>query len=306
MRRSGLNELDAVLAVSRRGSFRAAARELGMSTSAISATIAALESRLSVRLFHRTTRSVALTEAGQRYVERIAPAVAAIHDADDQIHSAPDAPAGTLRISAPPESTSIAMPVVETFLRRHPRMRLEIIAEARLIDIVADGFDAGIRLAESVPQDMVAIPLGPEMRLVVVGSPAYLAEHGTPRSPDDLSRHACIRLRMSHGGLYRWELERRGVAVQADPPGRLVLTEMRGVIAAAGAGLGLAFLSQWHVARELAEGALVRVLEDWCPPFPGLRLYYPGHRQVPPGLQALAQVAREQHKIDLAARRAHG
>lgn len=293
MRRTGLVELDAVLAVSRRGSFRAAARELGMSTSALSAAVAALEQRLAVRLFHRSTRSVALTEAGQRYVARIGPAVAAIHGAGEEVHSAADAPAGTLRINAAPETTPMLMPVLQAFLHQHPRMRLEVVTEARMVDIVAAGFDAGVRLAESVPQDMVAVPVGDDLRLVVAASPAYLATHGTPRSPDELARHAAIRLRLSHGGLYRWELERDGVALEVDPPGRLVLTEMRGVIAAARAGLGLAFLSEWHIAQDLAEGRLLRVLEDWCPRFPGLRLYHPGHRHVPAGLQALVQVIRE-------------
>ncbi|HBK46745.1 MAG TPA: LysR family transcriptional regulator, partial [Xanthomonadaceae bacterium] len=162
--------------------------------------------------------------------------------------------------------------------------------------------DAGIRLAESVPQDMVAVPIGADLRLVVVASPEYLAARGTPLRAEQLEHHDTIRLRLSHGGLYRWELEQDGHVIEMDPPGRLVLTEMRGVIAAARAGLGLAFLSEWHIARDLADGRLVRVLEHCCPPFPGLRLYYPGHRHVPAGLQALVQVIREHNDAVQAAR----
>lgn len=294
MRRSGFTELEAVLAVARRGSFRAAARELGMSTTAISAAVAGLEARLQARLFNRTTRSVALTEAGQRYVQRIAPALAEIHGAAEEIHSQPEAPAGTLRINAPSETVQMIFePLLLEFLRRHPQMRLDIVTEPRLVDIVADGFDAGIRLAESVPQDMVALPISPDLRLVVVGSPAYFAEHGRPRTPDDLAQHQSIRLRLSHGGIYRWELERRGQSVLADPPGRVVLNEMPAIRAAACAGAGLAFLSEWHIADDLAAGRLLRVLEDWCPPFPGLRLYYPGRRHLPPGLKALVALIHE-------------
>jgi DNA-binding transcriptional LysR family regulator len=295
MHRSGLTELDAVLTVARRGSFRAAAKELGMSTSAVSSAVAGLEARLQARLFHRTTRSVALTEAGQRYVERIAPAVAEIRGAAEEIHGDPLTPAGTLRVNT---SVGAAQMIFSTlvleYLRRYPRMNVEITSEAQLVDIVALGFDAGIRLAESVPQDMIAVPLSPDLRLVVVGSPAYLAEHGVPQSPADLVAHTAIRTRLSHGGLYRWELERHGEALVVDVPGRLVLDDIGLIREAACAGLGLAFLSEWHIAGELASGQLVRVLEDWCPPFPGLRLYYPGHRHVPAGLRALIELARMQ------------
>ncbi|UGB36861.1 LysR family transcriptional regulator [Frateuria soli] len=293
MHRSGLIELDAVLAVARRGSFRAAARELGMSTSAVSSAVAGLETRLQARLFHRTTRSVALTEAGQRYVERIAPAVAEIRGAAEQIHGDPLTPAGTLRINA---SLGAAQMILSTlvvdYLRRYPRMNVEITSQTEMIDIVARGFDAGIRLAESVPQDMIAVPLSPDLRQVIVGSPAYLAENGVPQSPADLTAHVAIRTRLSHGGLYRWELERHGESLSVDVPGRLVLDDIGLIRDATCAGLGLAFLSEWHIAGELASGQLVRVLEDWCPPFPGLRLYYPGHRHVPAGLRALAELAR--------------
>ncbi|MFY0575078.1 LysR family transcriptional regulator [Cystobacter fuscus] len=268
MHRSGLIELETVLAVARLGSFRAAARQLGMSTSAVSSAVAGLEARLKARLFHRTTRSVALTEAGQRYVQRIAPAVAEIRGAGEELNSQPEAPAGTLRINAPGDAVRMIFePLLLEYLLRHPRMNLDIVSESRLIDIVADGFDAGIRLAEAVPRDMVSVPLGDDLRMVIVGSPAYFAEHGKPRTPDDLTGHAAIRIRLSHGGLYRWELERRGEALEIDLPPRLILNDPRTAVQAVRAGIGLAFLSEWHLTDDLASGRLVTVLEEWCPPF---------------------------------------
>lgn len=294
MHRSGLTELDAVLAVARRGNFRAAAKELGMSTSAVSNAVAGLEARLQSRLFNRTTRSVALTEAGQRYVARIEPALTEIHRASEEIHGDSSTPSGTLRLNT---SAGAAQMIFETlildYLQRHPQMKVEIVSEAKLVDIVALGFDAGIRLAESVPQDMVAVPLSPDLRMLVVGSPAYLVEHGVPQSPADLSRHQAVRMRLSHGGLYHWELEHRGEALAVDVPGRLVLDDMLLVRQAARAGMGLAFLSEWHIRDELARGELIPLLQDWCPLFPGLRLYYPGHRHVPAGLRALVDLVRE-------------
>ncbi|WP_426703127.1 LysR family transcriptional regulator [Rhodanobacter sp. Col0626] len=294
MHRSGLTELEAVLAVARRGNFRAAAKELGMSTSAVSNAVAGLEARLQSRLFNRTTRSVALTEAGQRYVDRIEPAVTEIRRASEEINGDPSTPSGTLRLNT---STGAAQMIFETlildYLQRHPQMKVDIVSEAKLVDIVALGFDAGIRLAESVPQDMVAVPLSPDLRMVVVGSPAYLAAHGVPQSPADLSSHQAVRMRLSHGGLYHWELEHRGEALAVDVPGRLLLDDPQLMRQAARAGMGLAFLSEWHIRDELARGELIPVLQDWCPPFPGLRLYYPGHRHVPAGLRALIDLVRE-------------
>lgn len=294
MQRSGLVELDAVLAVARRASFRAAAQELGMSTSAVSNAVAGLEARLGTRLFHRTTRSVALTEAGQRYVARIAPAIAEIHRASEELHGDPLSPCGTLRINTSVGAAQmIFQPLMLEYLRRYPQMKVEIASEARLVDIVALGFDAGIRLAEAVPQDMIAVPLSPDLRLVVVGSPEYLAAHGVPQSPADLAAHEGIVTRRSQGGVYRWELERHGTAVTVDVPPRVILDDMSLIRQAACAGMGLAFLSEWHIADALASGELVRVLDDWCPSFPGLRLYYSGHRHVPAGLRALIDLVRD-------------
>ncbi len=300
MHRSGLVELDAVLAVARRGSFRAAARELGMSTSALSHAVASLEARLQTRLFHRTTRSVALTEAGARYVAQVGPAVEVIRGAGEALHEDERDPGGTLRINVPPESTRMLCGLVAEFVQRYPRVRLEMAAEARLVDIVADGFDAGVRLHEQVPQDMVAVPLYQQQRMRVVAAPGYLAANGVPTSPEALAEHAAIRMRLSHGGLYRWELEHRGQVLQVDPPPRLVVPELQAARAAALAGVGLAFLSEWHIRDDLDRGALVPVLDAWCPPFPGLYLYFPGHRHVPPALKALTDLQRERDAAGLA------
>jgi DNA-binding transcriptional LysR family regulator len=294
MHRSGLVELDAVLAVARRGSFRAAAAELGMSTSAVSNAIAGLEARLGSRLFHRTTRSVSLTEAGRRFADRITPALMEIRSASEEINAQDQSLTGTLRINASVGAAQMIFePLVLAFMRRHPGMTVDIVTEARLVDIVAAGFDAGIRLEESVPRDMIAVPIGGDQRLVVVGAPSYFEHHPRPRVPGDLSAHACIRLRLSHGGIYRWELERHGESVAVDVQGPLILDEMRMIAQAARAGMGLAFMSEWYVAEDLAAGRLLQVLDDWTPPFPGMRLYYPGHRHVPAALRAFIELIRE-------------
>jgi DNA-binding transcriptional LysR family regulator len=257
-----------------------------------------------VRLFNRTTRSVALTEAGRRYVQRIAPALDEIRDAADEINSDAATPSGTLRINTPVDMVQLIFtPLFSEYLRRYPQVKLDIVSEARMIDIVADGFDAGIRLAESVPQDMIAVPIGRELRMVVVGSPAYFAQHGRPQTPDDLMQHAAIRMRLSHGGLYRWELERRSQALNVDVPPRLIVDEHNSMRLAAIDGVGIAFLSESHIAADLAAGRLVTVLDDWCPPFPGLRLYYPGHRHVRAVLKALVDLIHEQAGSSVVARR---
>ncbi|MGU3414539.1 LysR family transcriptional regulator [Enterobacteriaceae bacterium C34A] len=294
MHRTGFTELEVVLAVAHRQSFRAAARELGMSATAVSNAVAGLESRLKVRLFNRSTRSVALTPAGERYVERIAPALAEIQRASEEITTQPDTPTGTLRINAPQESVSILyQPLIDTFLKRFPQMRLDITSESRLVDIVAEGYDAGIRLAESVPQDMIAVPLTPDIRMRVVATPEYFAEHGTPQSPDDLLKHQSVGMRMSHGGIYHWELERHQQKFSVNVPPRIVLNEMRAIHRAALSGIGIAFMSNWFVDEDIAAGRLVSVMDEWSQPFGGLRLYYPGRRHVPPGLKAFIDLVHE-------------
>ncbi len=294
MHRTGMTELEVVLAVARHASFRAAALELGMSTTAVSNAVAGLEARLKVRLFNRSTRSVALTDAGQRFAQRITPALAEIQRASEEVGAEPNAPSGTLRLNAPPETTLILLePLLLEYMRRYPQMRVDVVTERRMIDIVAEGFDAGVRLAESVPQDMIAVPLTPNMRMLIVASPDYLARHGTPQEPRDLMQHQSIGMRMSHGGIYQWELERDGQKLEIDMPTRMTFSEVRAIRRAVLSGLGIGFISEWFIQDDLASGALVPVLPSWCRPFGGLRLYYSGHRYVPARLRALIALIHE-------------
>ncbi|SEC14973.1 LysR family transcriptional regulator [Bradyrhizobium erythrophlei] len=299
MQHAGLFELNAVVAISTHRSFRAAATELGISPSALSHAIAALEKRLGVRLINRTTRSVALSEAGERFLARVSPALREIAGAMEDVNEFRDTPAGTLRINLKERAAhQILRPVVAKFLRRYPDMNVELTLEGRPIDIVAEGFDAGIRLAEAVPQDMVAIPCGPDTRFIVVGAPDYFARCSVPRSPLDLLAHECIRRRMPSGKFYHWEFEKRGgEQMVVDVRGRLTLDNDSLMVEAALDGLGLAFVSDFWVTGHLAAGALRAVLDDWTPPFPGLRLYYPRHRHMTAGLRAFVDMVREETKV---------
>jgi DNA-binding transcriptional LysR family regulator len=297
MLQTGLFELNAVATISAHRSFRAAATELGISPSALSHAIAGLERRLGVRLINRTTRSVSLSEAGERFLARVSPALREIAGALEDVNEFRDTPTGTLRINLKERAAhQILRPVVAKFLRRYPDMNVELTLEGRSIDIVAEGFDAGIRLAEAVPRDMVAIPCGPDSRFVVVGAPDYFARASLPRSPSDLLNHECIRRRMPGGKLYRWEFEKRDEEIAVDVPGRLTLDNDSLMVEAALEGLGLAFVSNFWVMEHLAEGTLQAVLEDWTPPFPGLRLYYPSHRHMTAGLRAFVDMLREERK----------
>jgi DNA-binding transcriptional LysR family regulator len=293
MHKSGLTALEAALAVARRGSFRAAAIELGMSTSALSNAIAGLEARVGVRLFNRATRSVALSEAGERFVAEIAPALAQIRDAMEAANDLGTTPHGTLRINTSGGAALMVAPLVHDYVRRYPEMHVDIVTEGRLIDIVAAGYDAGIRLAESVPRDMVSVPMGPDLGMAVVGSPDYFARHAVPKTPADLAAHACVRTRLPSGTLCRWEFLKKGQAVAIDVAGPLTLDDMPCTRAAALAGVALAWVSDQSVRDDLASGALVRVLADWTPSSPGLCLYYPSRRHAPAGLRAFVELIRE-------------
>lgn len=297
MAKTGLTELDAVIAVARLGSFRAAATELGMSSSALSHAVAALETRLGVRLFNRTTRSVSATDAGGQFIARVAPALAEIGGAIEDINSHRDTPVGTLRINTSAGAARMILtPIILDYMQRYPDMNVVLVTEGRLVDIVGQGFDAGIRLAEAVPQDMIAIPIGGDVRMVVVGSPDYFDKRDMPVVPADLLRHRCIRARMATGAIWSWEFERRGEAVEVDVPGALTLDETTLMLEATLAGAGLAYLNEWAVRDHIAEGRLVPVLEEWSPPYPGLCLYYPGRRHVPAGLRALIELIRERNR----------
>ncbi|MBO1909662.1 LysR family transcriptional regulator [Microvirga sp. 3-52] len=294
MTRGRLVELEAVVAVARRRSFRAAAVEVGLSTTALSQTIAELEARLGVRLFNRTTRSVSPTEAGDQFVAEVAPALSAIRNAMDAVNTHRSTPAGMLRLnSSVGAARRILRPIVFEYLNRYPQMSVDLVTEDKLIDIVRDGFDAGFRLADQVPGDMIAIPLGRTERLILVGAPAYLDGREAPREPADLIGHDCIRMRLSGGTVYRWEFDQAGEEVLVDVSGRLILDEATLIREAVLTGYGLAYVSEWEVAEDIRAGRLIQLMEDWTPPFPGLSLYYPGRRHVPAGLRALIDLIQE-------------
>ena len=292
--RPSLAELISFATVAAHKSFRQAADELHMSPSTLSHTIRTLETRLGVRLLHRTTRSVATTEVGQALLSRVQPLIKDIDTALGDIDDYRSKPSGTLRINSSLIGARVLLKIaVPTFLARYPEMRLDLVTEGRLVDIVAEGFDAGIRLAESVPKDMVAVAFGGDDRFVAVAASAYLKKRGAPRAPLDLLQHSCIRYRMRNGRIYHWEFERRGQSVDVDVPGELTLDDDRLMLDAAIEGVGIAFVPERAASEAIASGKLSVVLDDWCPQFPGLCLYYPGHRQVPAGLRAFVDVLKE-------------
>lgn len=294
MKGYSLSDFDAVLAIGRRGSFRAAALDLGLSTSALSNTIARLEGQLGVRLFNRTTRSVALTEAGRRFIAQVSPALSDIHQALDTVRAQQDTPAGTLRINTFANAgREILAPLVLECLRRFPQIRIDVVTEGSLVDIVAGGFDFGIRSRNLVPSDMIAIPLGPARNHAVVASPAYLAEHGWPAVPADLARHVCIRTRLPNGALLRWQFEAEGRPLQVDVDGPLTLDEASLARIAVLASVGIGYFMESDVRDDIAAGRLVRLLTDWTPPLAPLCLYYPSRRNPPAAFKVFVDLARE-------------
>ncbi|WP_404420294.1 LysR family transcriptional regulator [Thalassospira australica] len=294
MYRASLLELHGVTAVATHRNFRVAAQELGISPSALSHAISMLETRIGVRLFNRTTRSVALTDAGTAFLDRITPALHDISAAMETANLYRDKPIGTLRINTSEDAATLTlMPIINDFLARYPDVKIDIVTEGRLIDIVAGGFDAGIRLLENVPQDMIAVPVGPEQRFVVVGTPDYFKSHPAPKTPTDLASHACARLRLPGGSIYRWEFERRGEQMRIDVNGPLTIGSSKLITEAVLAGKMLGYVIEHSVAEHLKTGRLVTCLEDWTPPFPGLHLYYPGHRHVPAALRAFIDLLKE-------------
>jgi DNA-binding transcriptional LysR family regulator len=292
---TGLTELDAVLMVARRGKFRTAALELGVSTTALSNAVGKLERTLGVRLFNRTTRSVSLTEAGQRFVAQVAPAVQDIHEAMEVARSQQAVPSGTLRINAfPTAAREIFSSLVLPFLRVHPQVHIDIVTEGRLVDIVAGGFDLGVRSADLVPADMIAIPLGVGRRSVVVGTPSYLKTHGTPLIPQDIAGHSCLRVRLPDGAIYRWPFEKDGQSVHIDVQGPITLDEASLARTAALASVGLTLAMESDVRDDIEAGRLVRVLEDWTPTRSPLSLYYPSRRNPTAAFKAFVDFARRQ------------
>lgn len=293
MRHIDPSDLATFLAIARHRSFRRAADEIGCTPSALSHALRALEERLDVRLVNRTTRSVGLTEAGERLFARVSPAFRDIGDALEDLNTFRDTPAGNLRINASRGAAqSLLLPLVTRFLAAHPRVSVEIVVDNAVIDMVAEGFDAGVRLGETIAQDMIAVPLGPRLRSAYVASPDFFRRHPMPRVPADLKALPCIRLRFESGRYYAWEFERDGVELAVEVDGQLTVTDKDLAIDAALDGAGIAFAFEYQVQPLIDEGRLVRVLEDWCPPYPGYYLYYPGRRQLPLTLRAFVDFAR--------------
>jgi len=294
MNRPGLVELDAVLAIERRGSFRAAAVDLQMSTTALSNAILKLERSLGVRLFNRTTRSVSLTDAGRQFAGQIGPALQDIRDAMSAAQSQQATPSGTLRINAfPTAAREILSPLVLEYLRRYPDVHIDLVTEGRIIDIVAAGFDMGVRSADLVPTDMIAVPLGAPRRNVVVGTPAYFRAHARPRVPPDLLNHSCVRIRLPNGAPYRWHFAKNGRPVQIDVPGPITLDEASLSRRVVLNHLALGYFMESDVRDDIAEGRLVRVLSDWTPPLAPLCLYYPGRRSPSAAFSAFVSLAKK-------------
>src|SRR5207248_7186876 len=282
-----LRDLDAFVAVARTRNFRRAALEIRVSVSSLSQRLQHLEERLGVRLMNRTTRSVALTEAGELLLSRVAPALRDVGDALDQVRGLREVASGRLRINAPPPAIDLVLaPMVGPFLDKHPQVNLDIVSESGFVDIVSAGFDAGVRYGEHLAQDMVAISLSGPQSYVVVASPDYLARRGKPEHPKDLLDHDCIRARYSSGVMHDWEFEKAGQVVKVDPRAKLISSHMGLAKRATLDGVGFWATVEGYVGESVRSGALVSVLEDWCEPFPGPFLYYPSRRQVPPALRA--------------------
>jgi DNA-binding transcriptional LysR family regulator len=294
MRREQLTDLAAFMTVAEEGSFTRAAAKLGTSQSALSHTIRRLESRLGVRLLSRTTRSVSATEAGERLLGTLRPALDEIAAGIASLSELRDKPSGTIRITAAEHAAhAVLWPVIEKLLPDYPDITIEVSVDGGLADIVADRFDAGIRLGESIAKDMIAVRIGPELRMAAVAAPSYLARRGTPLTPHDLAEHDCINLRFqTRGNLYAWEFEKDGRELNVRVDGPLIFNSVGLILKAVKAGMGIGFIMEDHFLEELRSGALVRVLEDWCPPFPGYHLYFPSRRQPSPAFSLLVEALR--------------
>lgn len=295
--RENINDLLAFLAVARERSFTKAAAQLGVSQSALSHTLRGLETRLGVRLLTRTTRSVSPTEAGQRLVVAIGPHFESIDAELSALSHLRDHPSGTIRISAGQHAAeAILWPRVETFLKRYPEISIEITVDYGLTDIVAQRYDAGVRLGEQLAKDMVAVRIGPDFRMVVVAAPAYFENRSIPRKPPELTTHNCINLRLpTYGGLYVWEFEKAHRELKVRVEGQLVFNTSNQILQAVLAGSGVAYLPEDMVQHHIAGGRLRQVLDDWCAPFPGYHLYYPSRRQPSAAFTLLVDALRHRN-----------
>ena len=292
-----LRDLDAFVAVARTRNFRRAAIEQRVSVSSLSQRLRDMEERLGVRLMNRTTRSVALTEAGELLLARVGPAMSDVSDALDQVRGLRGVPSGRLRINAPPPAIDLVLaPMVAPFLQVYPQVDVEIVGQSAFVDIVDAGYDAGVRYGEHLAQDMIAVSLGLPQRYAVVASARYVAQHGRPKHPKDLLDHACIRTRFSSGAMLDWEFEKAGRVVKVSPPAKLIATYLGLARQAAHDGLGFWLTFEGYVREAVKSGALISVLDDWCAPFPGPFLYYPSRRQPPPALAAFVGFVAEWRK----------
>lgn len=294
MNRHSLIELEAVLAIVRCGSFRAAALDLGMSTTAISNAVGKLERELAVRLFNRTTRSVSLTYAGRIFVAQIKPALEDIQKAMNMARSQQDTPSGTLRINAfATAAREIMAPLVLAYLQRYPQVHIDLVTEGRLVDVVAAGFDLGVRSADLVPSDAIAISLGQVRRMAVVASPAFFEDRAIPQLPQELVNYPCLRIRLPNGALFRWRFEKDGEELQIEVEGPMTLDEASLSRIAVTNGVGIGYFMETDVHEDIASGRLVRILEDWTPPLAPLCLYYSNRRNSSAAFQAFIALARD-------------
>lgn len=294
MARADINDLLAFLAVARERSFTRAAAKLDVSQSALSHTIRRLETRMGLRLLTRSTRSVSPTQAGERLLLSVGPRFEEIESELNALAELRDRPAGTIRITAGEHAANtLVLPKLETFLPEFPDIKVEVYSENRLADIVAERYDAGVRLGEQVAKDMIAVRIGADWRMAVVGSQNYFAKSKPPRTPHDLTGHSCINLRLTtYGGLYAWEFERNGQKLNVRVDGQLVFNSSTPILKAALAGHGLACVPEDMAQPHVERGELVRVLEDWCPAFSGYHLYYPSRRHATPAFAAVVEALR--------------
>ena len=294
MPRENINDLLAFLAVAKERSFTRAAAKLGVSQSALSHTIRGLEERLGLRLLTRTTRSVAPTEAGERLLLNVGPRFEEIDAELAALGELREKPAGTIRITTGEHAAeAILWPALTRLLPQYPDIKVELITDYGLTDIVAERYDAGVRLGEQVAKDMIAVRIGPDFCMAVVGAPSYFARRSKPKKPQDLTAHDCINMRLpTYGGIYAWEFEKRGRGLRVRVDGQLVFNQIGLRLNAVLAGFGLAYLPEDQVKTQLADGRLIRVLADWCAPFPGYHLYYPSRRQPAPAFALLVDALR--------------
>jgi len=287
MKKPDISELQAFAQVATLRSFRRAADVLELSPSTVSHLMSRLEERVGVRLLNRTTRSVAPTEAGERLLARVRPMLDELRDALEEVDDFRSRPAGRVRINAPEQGARILLQEIRrSFHKNFPDIELDIVVEGRFVDIIKEGFDAGVRLGGAIPRDMIAIQLGDSARCIAVASPEYLKEHGTPQAPDDLRAHECIRVRLPNGKLLSWEFEKRGQSVEIEVPGSLTLNQESLMIDAATDGMGIAYVFESSVRSQLDDGRLLSVLDDWCPTIPGAFVYYPSSRNISSALRA--------------------